>query len=226
LARSFRACPANLVRGVLTSPKWHQQRRVDLSGQLSTALREWRRYQRVRLVEEREGPRALGVRSREGTAFESGTSGTCSRACSRKRSCVRSASTVFDIPTRRYCCNRASRSSTVKEQLGHASIQITVDTYGHLIPGVNRAAVDRLDDAPMQPRQPEPFDEDPALQEMQELLGKSGEPRRNRTFNPQIESSTGQCPLDAALWFCFGKSRIWRPPNPPESAPCCGLGCS
>jgi integrase len=35
----------------------------------------------------------------------------------------------------------------VKEQLGHASIQITVDTYGHLIPGTNRAAVDGLDDA-------------------------------------------------------------------------------
>jgi integrase len=40
----------------------------------------------------------------------------------------------------------------VKEQLGHGSIQITVDTYGHLIPGANRGAVDRLDDAmPMQP---------------------------------------------------------------------------
>jgi integrase len=35
----------------------------------------------------------------------------------------------------------------VKEQLGHSSIQVTVDTYGHLIPGANRAAVDRLDDA-------------------------------------------------------------------------------
>jgi integrase len=33
----------------------------------------------------------------------------------------------------------------VKEQLGHASITITVDTYGHLIPGANKAAVDRLD---------------------------------------------------------------------------------
>jgi hypothetical protein len=79
----------------------------------------------------------------------------------------------------------------VKEQLGHASIQITVDTYGHLIPGANRAAVDRLDDAPMQPNatqaQPEPFDEDPTLQEMQELLGESGEPPRNRTENPQIK---------------------------------------
>jgi integrase len=37
----------------------------------------------------------------------------------------------------------------VRDQLGHSSIQITVDTYGHLVPGSNRQAVDRLDD--MQP---------------------------------------------------------------------------
>jgi integrase len=35
----------------------------------------------------------------------------------------------------------------VRDQLGHASIQLTVDTYGHLVPGSNRQAVDRLDDA-------------------------------------------------------------------------------
>lgn len=34
----------------------------------------------------------------------------------------------------------------VKEQLGHHSIKLTVDTYGHLIPGGNKAAVDRLDE--------------------------------------------------------------------------------
>src|SRR5262249_9374061 len=35
----------------------------------------------------------------------------------------------------------------VKEQLGHSSIQVTVDIYGHLVPGGNRQAVDKLDDA-------------------------------------------------------------------------------
>src|SRR6185369_1811702 len=35
----------------------------------------------------------------------------------------------------------------VKEQMGHSSIQVTVDTYGHLIPGANVAFVDRLDAA-------------------------------------------------------------------------------
>ncbi len=34
----------------------------------------------------------------------------------------------------------------VKEQLGHASIQTTVDVYGHIIPGSNRNAVNQLDD--------------------------------------------------------------------------------
>ena len=33
----------------------------------------------------------------------------------------------------------------VRDQMGHASIQVTVDIYGHLVPGGNRAAVDRLD---------------------------------------------------------------------------------
>jgi integrase len=33
----------------------------------------------------------------------------------------------------------------VKDQLGHSSIEITVDIYGHLIPSSNRDAVNRLD---------------------------------------------------------------------------------
>ena len=33
----------------------------------------------------------------------------------------------------------------VKEQMGHSSIQVTVDIYGHLIPGADVCFVDRLD---------------------------------------------------------------------------------
>ena len=35
----------------------------------------------------------------------------------------------------------------VKEQMGHASIQTTVDIYRHLIQGANRNEVNRFDDA-------------------------------------------------------------------------------
>lgn len=34
----------------------------------------------------------------------------------------------------------------ISEQPDHGSITITVDTYGHLIPGGNRQAVDKLDE--------------------------------------------------------------------------------
>ena len=30
--------------------------------------------------------------------------------------------------------------------MGHHSIKVTVDIYGHLVPGANKAAVDRLDE--------------------------------------------------------------------------------
>ncbi len=43
----------------------------------------------------------------------------------------------------------------VKEQMGHTSIQITVDIYGHLIPSSNRQAVNRLDDETTHPDAPQ-----------------------------------------------------------------------
>ena len=39
----------------------------------------------------------------------------------------------------------------LRDPLGHYSIQITVDVYGHLVPGANKAAVDRLDDMTSNP---------------------------------------------------------------------------
>jgi len=36
----------------------------------------------------------------------------------------------------------------VQKQMGHRSIQVTIDVYGHLIPGENVAWIDTLDRAP------------------------------------------------------------------------------
>ena len=47
----------------------------------------------------------------------------------------------------------------VKEQMGHSSIQVTVDTYGHLIPGANISYVDRLD---RNPRKKQPAVQQPS----------------------------------------------------------------
>jgi integrase len=58
----------------------------------------------------------------------------------------------------------------VQQQLGHASIQLTVDTYGHLVPGSNRSAVDKLDDVSTHPAAP------PAHPENKKGLASSANP--------------------------------------------------
>jgi integrase len=182
----------NLVRGVLTSPKSHQRRRVDLSMQLSAALFDWRRHQRARWLEKgKELPPWIFPSRKGGALEERNVRHVFSRMLEKAE--LRQIR-IHDL-RHTYASLLLQRGESivyVKEQLGHASIQITVDTYGHLIPGANRAAVDRLDDEPMQldatQAQPEPFDDPATLREMQELFGKDGEPPRNRTENPQIKS--------------------------------------
>jgi len=81
----------------------------------------------------------------------------------------------------------------VKEQMGHSSIQVTADVYGHLIPGANIAWVDRLDEETTP--QPNATQAQPAAKNAEkddaieggELIeserDKNGERGRNRTFN-------------------------------------------
>ena len=52
--------------------------------------------------------------------------------------------------------------NNVKDQLGHSSISMTVDVYGHLVPGANRAAMDRL-----------PTVEDPVEESLDETSARS-----------------------------------------------------
>ena len=182
----------NLVQGVLTSPKSHKCRKVDLSMQLQDALVGWRRALQARWLKKGE-PLPLWVfPSLEGTAAEERNvrhvfTRLLEKAALRQIRIHDLRHTFASL-----LIQQGESIVYVKEQLGHASIQMTVDTYGHLIPGANRAAVDRLDDDAPQPNatqaQPEPCDDAATLAEMAELFGESGEPPRNRTENPQIKS--------------------------------------
>ena len=40
--------------------------------------------------------------------------------------------------------NNGESIAYVKDQLGHSSIRMTVDVYGHLVPGANRQTVNKL----------------------------------------------------------------------------------
>ena len=87
----------------------------------------------------------------------------------------------------------------VKEQMGHSSIQVTVDTYGHLIPGANVSFVDTLDvnpspnpQTPPQPNatpaQPEANRETAVPAEVRDLIGGGGWTRTNdlRIMRPSL----------------------------------------
>jgi len=56
-------------------------------------------------------------------------------------------------------------TEVVQERLGHASIQITLDTYSHVAPGLQQAAANRFDDIIL------PKHQDYAEKEEKEIVG-------------------------------------------------------
>ena len=77
----------------------------------------------------------------------------------------------------------------VQRQLGHASINLTADTYGKWLPLGNKAAVDRLD-ATLGPQSGSTVVAVGGLEETgnSEVIGKFGGPCRGRTYGPLIKS--------------------------------------
>jgi hypothetical protein len=85
----------------------------------------------------------------------------------------------------------------VQRQLGHASYQLTVDTYGRWLPMGNKAAVDRLDDGEIErgsktgkvvAAKGSSQNHSDLSQSVGGKRFRTGDPRRTRTFNPEIKS--------------------------------------
>ena len=71
----------------------------------------------------------------------------------------------------------------VRDQLGHSSIAVTVDLYGHLVPSANIAWVDRLDakTTPQQNATPTQLEGGWESSDSQEVLERNGSPGVSRT---------------------------------------------
>ena len=85
----------------------------------------------------------------------------------------------------------------VQRQLGHASINLTADTYGKWLPLGNKAAVDRLD-APsfVESGSKVVANEGVPVEGNSEVVGKFGGPCRGRTYGPLIKSPAETPPQD------------------------------
>jgi hypothetical protein len=80
--------------------------------------------------------------------------------------------------------------TSIKDQMGHSSIQITVDTYGHLIPGADTNWIDGLDrkTSPQQNATPAQLEVMGETEIPPEVVDLNGDPGGSRTPNPQIRS--------------------------------------
>lgn len=154
----------SIVRGRITTPKNGKTRRVDMSHQLMAVLKE-------HLRKTKEQKLAHGWEEMPEWLFYNEDLQPLDQANLRHRvfyKCLAKAGLRrirFHDLRHTYASLLISQGESlayVKEQMGHHSIQVTVDTYGHLIPGSNRQAVDKLDDMhqPATQAQPEHTEEE------------------------------------------------------------------
>jgi integrase len=130
--------------GHLSSPKSGKGRRVDLSGSLEGILNEHRKKLTAEALKTGRALANWMFPSLEGTMHDAANlrkvfSSSLKHAGIRQ---IRFHDLRHTFAS--WLIGAGESLAYVKDQMGHHSIQITVDTYGHLIPGANRQAVNRL----------------------------------------------------------------------------------
>lgn len=146
-AGRFIAVNQNLVRGIITTPKNHQRRRVDMSGQLAETLAAERLRQKQHALKTAKPSPAAVFPSTDGTMLDEANVRHMFYRILEKAQLRRIRFHDLRHTFATLLILQGESLAYVRDQLGHRSIQVTVDIYGHAVPGGNRAAVDRLDDA-------------------------------------------------------------------------------
>jgi len=137
-------------KGQVSSPKSGRVRRVDMSKQLTQVLMGLRdiRLAEMALKGKDLEPTALVFCNRDGGYLDSGHFYSRVWQPLLRKAGLRHIR--FHDLRHTYASlliQQGESLAYIRDQLGHYSIQMTVDIYGHLVPGANREAVDRLDDA-------------------------------------------------------------------------------
>jgi integrase len=136
------------TKGAYTTPKNGKIRRVDMSPQLADTLKELRTERKREALEKWQGqvPDVVFV-NRDGRMMcyyhllPRVLHPALAKAGLRRIRIHDLRHTFASL-----LIQNGESLAYVKDQLGHGSISITVDTYGHLVPGANREAVAKLDD--------------------------------------------------------------------------------
>ncbi|MEI6126711.1 MAG: tyrosine-type recombinase/integrase [Pseudomonadota bacterium] len=140
----------NIARGKVGTPKNGKARRVDVSKQLNETLLDLKHQRKVQAVK-------MGWGKVPEWVFISETGGPIDAANWRNRVFNKALDKAGLRKIHPHMLRHTYASfliqsgvslAYIRDQLGHHSIKVTVDIYGHLAPEGNKAAVDSLD---MQP---------------------------------------------------------------------------
>ena len=147
LSRGFLSVRRGYSKRRMSTPKTGKGRCVDMSRQLQAALAEYREVKAIEATVQGKtlSPWAFGGLDGNPIDYDIFTRKVWKRllvlAGFRHRGPHQLRHTWASL-----LLMQGESPAYVSKQAGHASIKITVDLYGHFIPGANRQAVDRLDD--------------------------------------------------------------------------------
>jgi hypothetical protein len=215
----------NFLHGKFTTPKSKKSRRVDLSRELRSCLLELRdtRLLAAMMAGKTGIADDLIFHSKAGTVLDPNNLVhyhflPCLEHAGLRRVRFHDLRHTFGS----LLIQDGASLAYVKEQMGHSSIQITVDTYGHLIPGADINWIDGLDRRTSQqqnatPAQPVAAQAEPETLEVVEEVGERG---RNRTFNLLIKSQ-----LLCQLSYAPVSGLSFSPGDPPNLSRVAGDRC-
>ena len=143
----------NFTNGALTTPKNYKSRRVDMSDKLAQELKDHLISQELEVMaKDRPKPQWVftnesGERLDPDNVRKRVFYKLLEKAQLRR---IRIHDLQHIYATRLVSNNESL--AYVRDQMGHSSIQVTVDLYSHYVPGSNRQAVIRLDELVEKPK--------------------------------------------------------------------------
>ena len=131
---SFLEIKRAVVRGRETTPKNHKPRRVDMSQQLSVTLKELKEVRTLEAMATGQTFSKWVFLSPMGCRWDERNLRRCWTACLTSSGLRRIRLHDLRHSFASHLIDLGAHPKYIQEQLGHSSIQVTMDIYGHLFP--------------------------------------------------------------------------------------------
>jgi integrase len=135
-----------VVLGQETTTKSHKIRRVDMSPQLQATLKRLREVRELESMAQGKNMEPWVFLSPEGKLWDDRNLRRGWYRCLEKAEIRKVRFHDLRHTYVSLLIEQGAHPKYIQEQAGHGSIQVTMDTYGHLFPSQSRGWVEKLDD--------------------------------------------------------------------------------